>query len=91
MQTIEYLFYLVPEETDRLRVTAMKDKGDILEFVVQYETLLLGMWRPVVRYDTAHGFAHKDIVRANGEVIKESFPFESFNVAFTHATPCCLT
>ncbi|WP_455423484.1 DUF7718 family protein [Candidatus Hakubella thermalkaliphila] len=26
-------------------------------------------WRPVVRYDTAHGFAHKDVIRANGEVV----------------------
>lgn len=30
MQEIEYLFYLAPEETDRLRVIARKDKGEIL-------------------------------------------------------------
>ena len=57
-----------PEETDRLRVIARKDKGEILEFVAQYEALISGEWRPVVRYDTAHGFAHKDIIKANGEV-----------------------
>ncbi len=86
MQDIEYLFYLVAEETERLRVSARKDKGQILEFVVQNETLTSGVWRPVVRYDTAHGFAHKDVIKANGEVIKQPFFFESFNMAFTYAT-----
>ena len=30
----------------------------VLEFVVQLEILTEGRWKPVVRYDTAHGFAH---------------------------------
>jgi hypothetical protein len=42
MHEIEYLFYLSPEETDRLRVIARKDKGEILEFVAQYEALISG-------------------------------------------------
>jgi len=83
---IEYLFYLVVEETDRLRIIARKDKGEILQFVAQYEALISGEWRPVVRYDTAHGFAHKDIIRASGEVIKQPLFFETFNLAFTFAT-----
>ena len=86
MHEIEYLFYLIAEATDRLRVTARKDKGEILEFVVQYEALISGEWRPVVRYDTAHGFAHKDVVRANGEVVKQPLFFETYNMAFTYAT-----
>ena len=86
MHEIEYLFYLVSEETDRLRVIARKDKGEILEFVAQYETLILGEWRPVVRYDTAHGFAHRDVIRANGEVVKQPLFFESFNLALTFST-----
>ncbi len=86
MHEIEYLFYLATEATDRLRVTARKDKGEILEFVVQYETVVLGEWRPVVRYDTAHSFAHKDIIKANGEVVKQPLFFETYNMAFTFAT-----
>jgi hypothetical protein len=43
-------------------------------------------WRPVVRYDTAHGFAHKDVIRANGEVIKQPLFFETYNLTFTFAT-----
>jgi hypothetical protein len=86
MREIEYLFYLTTEATDRLRVTARKDKGEILEFVVQYETVVSGEWRPVVRYDTAHGFAHKDIIKANGEVVKQPLFFETYNIVFTYAT-----
>jgi hypothetical protein len=86
VQDIEYLLYLMPEETDRLRVEARKDKGEILGFVVQYETLISEAWKPVVRYDTAHGFAHKDIIKASGEVVKQPVFFESLNVAFTYAT-----
>jgi hypothetical protein len=40
MHEIEYLLYLTADETDRLRVTARKDKGEILEFIVQYETVI---------------------------------------------------
>jgi len=86
MHEIEYLLYLTAEGTDRLRVTARKDRGDILEFIVQYETVILGEWRPVVRYDTAHGFAHKDMIRADGEVVKQPLFFETYNLAFTFAT-----
>jgi len=86
MHEIEYVFYLAPDETDRLRVIIRKDKGEILEFVVQYETMILEEWRPVVRYDTAHGFAHRDVIRANGEVVKQPLFFETHNLALTFAT-----
>jgi len=86
MHEIEYLLYLTAEGTDRPRVTARKDRGDILEFIVQYETVILGDWRPVVRCDTAPGFAHKDIIRADGEVVKQPLFFETYNLAFTFAT-----
>ena len=86
MHEIEYLLYLAADETDRLRVTAHKDRGEIMEFIVQYETLILGEWRPVVRYDTAHSFAHKDVIRANGLVVKQPLFFGTYNLAFTFAT-----
>ena len=34
--------------------------GKITEFVVQLEIKLQGKWRVIIRYDCAHGFAHKD-------------------------------
>ncbi|MBM4146891.1 MAG: hypothetical protein FJ240_11590 [Nitrospira sp.] len=39
-----------------------------------------------MRYDTAHGFAHKDIIKATGEVVKQPLFFETYNMAFTYAT-----
>ncbi len=86
MQEIEYVIYLSVEATDRLRVSAQKEKGDIVEFVVQYEALISEKWQPVVRYDTAHGFAHKDIIKPKGETIKQPLYFETYNIAFTFAT-----
>lgn len=86
MHKIEYLIYLTAESIDRLRVSAQKEKGNILEFVVQYEAVISGEWQPIVRYDTAHGFAHKDIIKPNGEIIKQPLFFESYNLAFTFAT-----
>jgi hypothetical protein len=86
MQEIEYLIYLSADSNDRLRVYAQKEKGAILEFVVQYEALISEEWRPIARYDTAHGFAHKDIMKASGETIKQPLFFETYNLAFTYAT-----
>jgi hypothetical protein len=36
--------------------------------VVQYETRVQGTWRPVARYDTAHGFFHIDVYTARGSM-----------------------
>ena len=78
--------YLTTELTDRLRVNAQKEKGIICEFIVQYETMISEEWQPIVRYDTAHGFAHKDIMKAGEEIIKQPLSFENNNLAFTYAT-----
>ena len=63
----------------------MKEKGQVFKFVVQYEALLKGKWRPIVRYDTSHGFAHKDIIHYTGEEDKQPLYFQDFNIAFTFA------
>ena len=36
------------------------------KFLVQLETLIGESWTPVARYDTAHGFAHLDILLSKG-------------------------
>lgn len=86
MQEIEYLIYLTAELIDRLRVSAQKQKGEILEFIVQYEALISGEWRAIVRYDTVHDFAHKDVLKPDGEAVKQPLFFENYNLAFTFAT-----
>ncbi len=86
MKEIGYIFYLSSEQTDRLRVSAQKEKDEILEFVVQYEAMISGEWQPIVRYDTAHGFAHMDVMKPNGETVQRPLLFETYNLAFTFAT-----
>jgi hypothetical protein len=34
--------------------------------MLQLETLVRGDWTPVARYDTAHGFAHLDVLHLQG-------------------------
>ncbi len=42
----------------RRRTRHIRDQNSIIEFVVQYEIEIKNNWYQVVRYDTAHGFAH---------------------------------
>jgi hypothetical protein len=43
--------------------------GQVVRFTVQYETTIAGARVPVVRYDTAHGFAHRDRLDRRGRTI----------------------
>ena len=70
---------------DRVRVRFKKGRGKIVEFVVQYETLVRDEWRAVVRYDTAHGQPHTDILRPDGTKEKRLLHFPNFNDAFSYA------
>ncbi|MBI2350714.1 MAG: hypothetical protein HYV00_04420 [Deltaproteobacteria bacterium] len=85
MNEIEFVYPLSADEEDRLRVKAIKTRGRIASFVVQYEAFIQGQWRAIVRYDTAHRFAHKDILHPDGSVDKQPLDFPSLNLAFTFA------
>lgn len=72
-------------ESDRKRHKHISDKEKIIEFVVQYETKIKDKWIPVVRYDTAHGFAHKDILNPDGTCEKILLGNISYNELLTLA------
>lgn len=82
---ISFLYPLSPEFEDRLRVNAVKEKGHITSFIVQYEALIKGKWSPIIRYNTSHGFAHKDIIHYAGRQDKQPLYFPHLNIAFTFA------
>lgn len=86
MRTIEYLYVLSPEMTDRLRVRAQRAGPSLLAFAVQYEAYLDEAWHPIVRFDTAHGFAHRDLMHPDGRVDKEPLPWQTYHEALTWAT-----
>lgn len=78
-------FELPLTATDRVRHFHQVEKGQIKSFTVQYETFLKDKWNAVVRFDTAHGFAHRDLIHIGGSQEKKEFDFENFNDALTFA------
>lgn len=54
-------------ENARKRHVHETDRGRVRSFTVQLEVRRHGRWEPIVRYDGAHGFPHKDVFRRNGE------------------------
>jgi len=80
----EEFTFLYSEDT-RIRHSHKRIGNRIIKFVVQMELLIGNKWHPVIRYDTSHGFAHKDIVHPSGEVDKLPMAVQDFNDALTLA------
>lgn len=76
---VEFVIEITPD--DRYRRRHRSHKGRILNFVVQYETKIGDKWYPVVRYDTAHGFFHRDLMRLGKSVQKAPIPENDLNKA----------
>ena len=83
MKKTEFTIRLGPD--DRLRELHSRSRGKIISFTVQYETFWKGKWSVVVRYDTAHGFSHRDQYDSRGKAIKTPLFVLNFNQALTFA------
>lgn len=59
LKNVSFVAKLIPDT--RRRHTHVRLKKEIISFVVQLEVFVKDKWLPVVRYDTAHGFAHKHL------------------------------
>lgn len=66
-------------------MTFTTQRREVLEFVIQLEVEIEGSWQPVVRYDTAHGFAHRDLYQRDGSQEKVPIYVGSFADALTYA------
>ena len=82
-QTTEYVIRLGPK--DRYRHVHIRVRGRIVFFRLQLETFFDGEWMPVVRYDTAHGFVHRDLLDRQGNTIKTPLFNQDLNDALTFA------
>ena len=82
---VSFLYPLSSDLRDRLRVRAWVARGVVTRFVVQYEAMIKNEWNPIVRYDTAHGFAHRDLLHPGGETEKQPLYLPSLNLALTFA------
>jgi hypothetical protein len=56
-----------------------------MKFVVQLECYFNGEWIPVVRYDTAHDFAHCDRLHPYQATAKTRMATRDYNEALTFA------
>lgn len=80
---VEYLIML--GMNDRYRHKHIRESGNIVYFRIQIETKIGNKWHPVVRYDTSHGFAHRDLLNRKGEVTKTPIFIHDYNDALTFA------
>jgi len=77
--------YVIPYSLDaQKRHHHTTEEGRVVSFMVQLEVLVGGEWKPAVRYDCAHGYAHRDRYNLKGEQRKETLPM-SFEEALTYA------
>ena len=80
-------FRRILNEDNALRVRFELERGIILKFMIQLECRFEddARWIPVVRYDTAHGFAHCDILHPHEAPTKIELPSQNYNEALTSA------
>ena len=57
---------------DRYRHKHIRERGKIVYFSVQLETWIEEKWYAIVRYDTSHGFAHRDLLNKKGETVTKT-------------------
>ncbi len=73
-------------DLDVLRVRLRIVHGEVLRFTVQYEAVVEGETYPVVRYDSAHGAAHRDTLNLAGNfVAKDWIEDKPYAVVVTEA------
>jgi hypothetical protein len=72
---------------DVIRVRFRKFRGNIQMFTVQLELLIDGEHVPAVRWDTAHGIAHRDHLHRDGTTDHwdRTSGSDDFDTAFTEA------
>jgi hypothetical protein len=85
MKTKEYIKLLADSSLDRLRLRFVLEKGEITDFMVQYESFIDGKWHDIVRYDMAHGFFHRDLMNGDGTSDKKRLNFISYEASVMFA------
>ena len=85
MREIEFLSILDKPGHNRLRVLLKVDKGELIDVVYQYEAFIDKIWTPIVRYDCAHGFFHRDILNPNGDKEKQEITIDNLKSASKYA------
>ena len=82
IRVIEYVWAL--GDNARKRHYHESEHGRVLAFAAQLEIFVDGVWRPAIRYDSAHGFAHRDRYFLDGRSTKTDLRMD-FDQALTFA------
>jgi len=85
MQSRDKEFIIPLTEIDRAAVRFGRRGRTVTDFSVQYEALIGGEWRKIVRYDSAHGAPHRHNFRPNGSEVWSLFPYYPHNLALDEA------
>lgn len=56
-----------------------------MDIVVQYESFINNKWTPIVRYDCAHGFLHRDVLYPDGQKEKQAINITNLGDALNYA------
>ncbi len=71
---------------DVTRVRFTTERGHVVAYTAQYEAWIEEKYRPIVRYDSAHGHPHVDILDWSGKTVEKIWlSHETLGEAFTHA------
>lgn len=73
------------DDKNAARVRFEMERGRVLKFIVQLECRFNDEWHPVVRYDTAHDFAHRDLLHPSGTTEKTEMATRDYNEGLTFA------
>jgi hypothetical protein len=85
MKEIAYEIFLDEKDLEKLRIRIHTNKGQVLDVVVQYESLINRKWTPIIRYDCAHGFFHRDELYSKGLKEKQVISITSLKDAVSYA------
>lgn len=77
----EFLKSLDEDDSERMRVKLTIVKGKLSDIVFQYESLIDGKWISIVRYDMAHNFFHRDVLKPNGQKEKTAIDIAGLSEA----------
>jgi hypothetical protein len=83
LRTVE--FRTLFDDKNAARVSFELEHDLVHRFVVQLECRFNGEWVPVVRYDTYHGFAHRDLLHPSREPMKTEMAVRDYNEGLTFA------
>jgi len=78
-------FAVILTQDDEILVHLEREGSSVVEFSVQYRARIQGEWRAIVRFDTAHGYAHKDVSHPDGSQETQDLRLDDYGVALTRA------